>query len=86
VSVSIGLSALIPNAQNSITTLIDNADEGVYAAKKAGRHRIRISYQEVTNAPLSLKKETEGDNFVDGLRQISKNCLSPKVLTQIKTI
>lgn len=42
VSVSIGLSALVPNGQNSITTLIDNADEGVYAAKKAGRHRIRV--------------------------------------------
>lgn len=42
VSVSIGLSALIPNNQNSINTLIDNADEGVYAAKKAGRHRIRV--------------------------------------------
>jgi diguanylate cyclase (GGDEF)-like protein len=56
VSVSIGLSALIPNAQNSITTLIDNADEGVYAAKKAGRHRIRI--YPTPDAPLS-KKETE---------------------------
>ncbi len=42
VSVSIGLSTLIPNDNNSITTLIDYADEGVYAAKKAGRHRIRI--------------------------------------------
>lgn len=50
VSVSIGLSALIPNTQNSINTLIDNADEGVYAAKKAGRHRIRMypTPQEVT--------------------------------------
>ena len=56
VSVSIGLSALMPNAQNSITTLIDNADEGVYAAKKAGRHRIRI--YPTPDAPLS-KKETE---------------------------
>lgn len=42
VSVSIGLSALVPNGQHTINTLIDNADEGVYAAKKAGRHRIRI--------------------------------------------
>ncbi|PTQ89303.1 GGDEF domain-containing protein [Agitococcus lubricus] len=42
VSVSIGLSCVIPNDNNSITTLIDQADEGVYAAKKAGRHRIRI--------------------------------------------
>jgi diguanylate cyclase (GGDEF)-like protein len=42
VSVSIGLSCVTPNESNSITTLIDQADEGVYAAKKAGRHRIRI--------------------------------------------
>lgn len=42
VSVSIGLSTVTPNDGNSITTLIDQADEGVYAAKKAGRHRIRI--------------------------------------------
>ena len=61
VSVSIGLSALIPNTQNSINTLIDNADEGVYAAKKAGRHRIRMypTPQEVTQrreAALNAKK------------------------------
>jgi PleD family two-component response regulator len=51
VSVSIGLSALIPNHDNSINTLIDNSDEGVYAAKKAGRHRIRI--YPTPNAPFS---------------------------------
>ncbi len=41
-SVSIGLATLTPDDSNSITTLIDNADQGVYAAKEAGRHRIRI--------------------------------------------
>ncbi len=41
-SVSIGLATLTPDDGNSITTLIDNADQGVYAAKEAGRHRIRI--------------------------------------------
>lgn len=41
VSVSIGLSTIVPGSGNSISTLIDQADEGVYAAKKAGRHRIR---------------------------------------------
>jgi len=64
VSVSIGLSALIPNAQSSINTLIDNADEGVYAAKKAGRHRIRayptpedvILRREATVNALNVKK------------------------------
>lgn len=40
-SVSIGLSTLVPGSDNSISTLIDQADEGVYAAKRAGRHRIR---------------------------------------------
>lgn len=40
-SVSIGLSTLVPGNDNSISTLIDQADEGVYAAKRAGRHRIR---------------------------------------------
>lgn len=40
-TVSIGLSTLVPGNDNSLSTLIDQADEGVYAAKKAGRHRIR---------------------------------------------
>jgi len=40
-SVSIGLSTLVPGTGNSINMLIDQADEGVYAAKRAGRHRIR---------------------------------------------
>ncbi|MBK7299955.1 MAG: GGDEF domain-containing protein [Moraxellaceae bacterium] len=59
VSVSIGLSALMPNAQNSITTLIDNADEGVYVAKKAGTHRIRI--YPTPDAPLSKKEKPKSN-------------------------
>lgn len=40
-SVSIGLSSIVPSIGQNLNTLIDQADEGVYAAKKAGRHRIR---------------------------------------------
>jgi GGDEF domain-containing protein len=67
VSVSIGLSALMPNAQNSITTLIDNADEGVYAAKKAGK--ASDSYLSNARRAFIKKRSRKIRGFVDGLRQ-----------------
>ncbi len=60
VSVSIGLSSLVPNGQNTISTLIDNADEGVYAAKKAGRHRIRVY---PVPEDIAQRKETMMNNL-----------------------
>jgi diguanylate cyclase (GGDEF)-like protein len=40
VTVSIGMATLIPDANNSIATLIARADEAMYAAKNAGRNRV----------------------------------------------
>jgi diguanylate cyclase (GGDEF)-like protein len=40
VTVSIGIATLIPDANNSIATLIARADNAMYAAKNAGRNRV----------------------------------------------
>jgi diguanylate cyclase (GGDEF)-like protein len=43
VTVSIGISCLIPTAAMSVDSIMQNADEALYTAKKNGRNRIEIS-------------------------------------------
>jgi diguanylate cyclase len=49
VSASFGISALKPD--DSIMTAIDHADQAMYAAKKAGRNRVRIWPEDDTEMP-----------------------------------
>lgn len=43
VTVSIGITCLIPTAAMSIDSIMQNADEALYTAKKNGRNQIEIS-------------------------------------------
>lgn len=42
VTVSLGLAVLTPDGQNTANTLLDMADQALYAAKHAGRHRVAV--------------------------------------------
>ncbi len=42
VTASIGVSSVVPNLANEPSTLIDQADQGVYMAKEAGRNNVQL--------------------------------------------
>lgn len=42
ITASIGVSSIVPRATNPATILIDQADQGVYLAKEAGRNNVQL--------------------------------------------
>jgi diguanylate cyclase (GGDEF)-like protein len=43
VTLSIGVSSLIPNSENNLERLISQADQALYQAKKNGRDRLMVT-------------------------------------------
>ncbi|MBV5310593.1 diguanylate cyclase, partial [Chromatium okenii] len=54
ITVSIGVSALIPKVGQNMTTLISQADQALYQAKDAGRNRCIRYTPELNTAPKEL--------------------------------
>jgi diguanylate cyclase (GGDEF)-like protein len=50
VTVSIGLAVRVPQAGDSVLQLLEAADKAVYAAKRAGRHRVMVQQETVALA------------------------------------
>ncbi|MFM8657700.1 MAG: GGDEF domain-containing protein, partial [Chthoniobacterales bacterium] len=41
VTISVGVASAVPNSNDSAQALVEKADGALYAAKKAGRDRVR---------------------------------------------
>ncbi len=51
VTISIGVSALVPHDEHSQKILINQADEALYAAKNKGRNQVQIFQPEIVHQP-----------------------------------
>jgi diguanylate cyclase (GGDEF)-like protein len=76
ITISVGIATMHENGHAEIHVLMDQADQALYEAKKAGRNQVKLWNQEIEitgiqadreGSPLSLQDESNGESY-DGDR------------------